>query len=72
MFGADETLTYEEVLAYLVATAHTTTLTPGFRTCGGIDQETFPNHAFGYGRVDALAVVQTVLKGKKLKDAAKL
>jgi subtilisin family serine protease len=65
MYQVNPDLTFAEVRAILEETAHSDDLTPGFRTCGDIPQDTFPNNAFGAGRVDALAAVQRVLAGKK-------
>jgi subtilisin family serine protease len=36
-------------------------LTPTTRNCGGIDTGTFPNHSYGYGKVNAVKSVQAVL-----------
>jgi subtilisin family serine protease len=40
-------------------------LTPTDRNCGGIDTRTFPNHSFGYGKVNALKAVQRAVESKK-------
>jgi subtilisin family serine protease len=67
MFQVDPELSFAEVVYFLTTTANTKDLTLGFRNCGGIEQDVFPNNSFGYGRVDALAAVQAVLAAKKAK-----
>ncbi|OXA60145.1 Bacillopeptidase F [Folsomia candida] len=46
---------YDAVRTALFEGAETTTLTGSSQTCGGLNDDTFPNHVFGYGRLDVVA-----------------
>jgi subtilisin family serine protease len=46
---------YYLVRSALFGGAQTTGLTGSGQSCGQIDDNTFPNHVFGYGRLDIVA-----------------
>jgi len=49
---------YDDILTTLQKSA-ATALSHGTETCGGIPEREFPNHTFGWGRVDAFAAVSS-------------
>jgi len=57
LFGRNHDLTYEEGRKLLLENADDNLLTTG-RVCAGIPDDVFPNHIFGYGRVNAFKSVQ--------------
>jgi len=54
-------LTPEEVKHFISAGADQETLVPTGNNCGGIPEDTFPNHAFGNGRANAKKALTTLL-----------
>jgi len=55
----DPTADYNKIHSILTTTAQKE-LTFGDQVCDGISETEFPNHAFGHGRIDALAAVQAI------------
>jgi len=58
LVSAKGKLTYAEVERFLYQNTDRNTLIGPGRHCGGIQETTFPNNAFGWGRVNALRAVQ--------------
>ncbi|RHY41975.1 hypothetical protein DYB34_014136 [Aphanomyces astaci] len=49
--------TYDQVYTALTNNVDTDTLSPPNKTCGGIPKTQYPNHLFGYGRLNAFKAV---------------
>jgi len=50
----DNSLEFDKVTEHLFKGAETETLIPRGETCGGIPDNVFPNNVFGYGRINVL------------------
>jgi subtilisin family serine protease len=60
LLSAKSTLTYEEIKSTLISTTSKTISSTGY-TCGSTRDATIPNNQFGYGRLNALSAVQSIL-----------
>jgi subtilisin family serine protease len=58
-------LTVNDIKYFLNAGADTETLILTCKNCGGVSENQFPNNAFGFGRVNALRSVESVVKERR-------
>lgn len=58
-------LSAQDSRSYLIhGNAQSELIKPGFN-CGGIDEDTFPNNAFGHGRINAFNSLLRLLEDSK-------
>lgn len=50
-------ITYDEIFNSLIGTVDTSSLTPPNQDCGGVNDASYPNHMYGYGRLNAYSLL---------------
>jgi len=64
MLAVNPNLTFDQVRHYLLQGVDKDQLVSSGQSCGGIPDTEFPNHVFGYGRLNALKSVNLVISDK--------